>query len=465
MGKRPRQSKVVVAVSGGPDSVFLLHRALEECERIVVGHVNHRARGAESDEDERFVRRIAAEHEAPVRVLRVRDPAAGRPGFEEGARRTRYRFLKDLKKREGADAILVGHTADDQVETILMRVVRGTGISGLKGIPRTTGDGVVRPLLDTWRGEILSSLKDRGIPHRRDRSNADTRFERNWIRHVLIPVLVERYGESVKARIRALGERFREIDEFLESAAARWIGRHVRRGAGRGEVRFNRVAFAGLPSLLRMRILLDLAVERTGIAPSGRLLEGMDRLVVSGGPSASLSVGGRATMSRRYGEVSLAKCDRAVPPSGPGTAGGAIRRSLPAAAGIRGPGAYPLRDGAALVVGERVNPGAARLRSRAKGERIAYFDAEGLEWPIRVRPLRAGDRIRPFGMNGGKKIKEILIDRKIPRAERWGRPAVCDARGRILWIPGVVRSAWAAVPAGARAVLRFEMRPEGREIP
>ena len=109
------------------------------------------------------------------------------PGFEKKAREIRYRFLKDLSGKVGAEAIALAHTADDQVETILMRVFEGAGIGGLKGIPRETADGIVRPILDVWKEEILDDLKKRKIPYRIDRSNVDTRFERNWVRHVLDP--------------------------------------------------------------------------------------------------------------------------------------------------------------------------------------------------------------------------------------------------------------------------------------
>ncbi len=109
-----------------------------------------------------------------------------------------------------------------------MRVFEGAGIGGLKGIPRETADGIVRPILDVWKEDILGYLKKRKIPYRIDRSNVDTRFERNWVRNVLLPLLVKRYGKSVKKRIFTLGERFRELDDYLEAEAGRWIRRNVK---------------------------------------------------------------------------------------------------------------------------------------------------------------------------------------------------------------------------------------------
>lgn len=464
MGAVAKGPKLVIAVSGGADSVFLLHRFLGKAE-VVVAHVNHAARGRASREDERFVRRLAAQVNVPARVKKLPASHARGPGFEERARRARYRFLSAVKKETGADAILVGHTADDQVETILMRFFRGVGIAGLKGIPRESEDGVVRPLLSTWREEIERSLARRRIPFCQDESNEDTRFERNWIRHVVIPLLVERYGKAVKSRIFALGERFRELDEFLERAAADWIVENVRpRRLGKAFF-FFRPGFAALPSLLRKRILALLGRRIVGAPLTERSLEGMDRLILAGRPSAAMPAGCGAVVSRRYDEVLLEK-----KPAGGKKGRGQGGAKAPAEGNsktilVHGPGTFRLAGGAVLTVRSCAAPAAGRIRALSAGEATTYFDPEGIAWPISVRPLRFGDRIRPFGMEMEKKVKEILIDKKVPRSERWGRPAVCDARGLILWIPGVARSALAPLPSSTPYALRLDWRPARPKAP
>ncbi len=184
--------KHILAVSGGADSVYLLHRFGFPGGNTIVAHVNHGARGKESDKDMRFVEKLAQNKNLPFRVKRVlkKDAASSdTPAFEERARNLRYEFLRELQAASCAGKILLAHTADDQVETVLMRVFEGAGIAGLKGIPRKKAGGIERPMLDTWREEILANLRKRKIPYRVDKSNFDTRFERNWIRHVLIPVL------------------------------------------------------------------------------------------------------------------------------------------------------------------------------------------------------------------------------------------------------------------------------------
>ncbi|TFH28898.1 MAG: tRNA lysidine(34) synthetase TilS, partial [Deltaproteobacteria bacterium] len=233
-GIEPKKRVVVAAVSGGPDSVYLLlgKLAREKGTRVVIGHVNYGTRGAESEKDQALVEILGKRCRYKIEILKqsiegVAGKSKGGPessgnfpaGFEKKAREVRYRFLRDLSRKTGAEAIALAHTADDQVETILMRVFEGAGIGGLKGIPRESGDGIVRPILDVWKEDILEYLKKRKIPYRVDRSNVDTRFERNWVRNVLIPLLEERYGKAVKKRIFTLGERFRELDDYLEGEA------------------------------------------------------------------------------------------------------------------------------------------------------------------------------------------------------------------------------------------------------
>ena len=437
----------LVGVSGGPDSVFLLHRLLRWKGRLFVAHLDHGWRGEESRTDRFFVEEMTAKIGVAMKSATVRPPARGtvkKSPSEEAGRNLRRSFFENLKKEAGADRILLGHTADDQVETILMRILEGTGIAGLKGIPRKTADGIERPLLDTWREDILKYLHEHKIPYRVDKSNFDTRFERNWIRHVLIPLLEKRYGKEVKKRIFVLGERFREIDEFLGTAARRWMKRNVKeekpRGRGRaaegaggeGRLKFLRKPYVELPAALRKRILQSACFERVGIAPNERLLESMDRLLVSGGPSSRLKIGKGAVLRTRYGEAILEGAEQGGP------------------------------QAQILKMEKRGKIPAAALKKMTKGERAAVFDADSMTSPVAVRPLRTGDRIHPFGLDAGKKVKEILIDRKVPREERWGRPAVCDAEGRILWIPGVVRSAIAPITRSTKRtmILRLGEMPE-----
>ncbi len=505
-------SLCIVAVSGGADSVYLLVQIMKGAARAVAAHYNHGVRGKESERDEAFVRKLCGEYGFPLVVGRPstrrgcssggRGKKERRRGFEANARKERYRFLFERMKTSRAEKILVAHTADDQVETVLMRIMEGAGITGLKGIPRSTEDGIERPLLGIWREEILAYLQKRKIPYRIDKSNVDTRFERNWIRHVLVPLLEKRYGKSWKKRIYVLGERFRELDTFIERLARNWIEQnnihHPRRnrsesphpsGHGRKEIRIPRRAYASLPSLVRIRVMQILCFEHVGTAPNERLLDSMDRLIVSGGGSSRLNVGRGATLRCRYEEAILAlpepdeKTVEEDSRSGrrgqrivqSGRTGKKTERQISKKKTVReprlrmdGPGKYRWGGNGKQKGGGdqgfplvfhwreqgRIAPG--RIRRLAAGGRWAAFDGDTVSLPLSVRPLQAGDRIRPFGLEADKKVKEVLIDRKVPREERWGRPAVCDSNGVILWIPGILRSAHAPVTrqTGRVVVLR-----------
>jgi tRNA(Ile)-lysidine synthase len=479
---------IVAGVSGGPDSSYLLHKNLlgKKGARVVAGHVNYGLRGTDSEEDQKLVEETARNFGFEKDIFQVR-PESGTAGggktrkrlpagFEKDARESRYRFLMDLAVKVGADRIVMAHTADDQVETILMRVFEGAGIGGLKGIPRETGDGIVRPILDVWKEDILKYLKKRKIPYRIDRSNFDTRFERNWVRNVLLPLLVKRYGKTVKKRIFTLGERFRELDDYLGSEAQKWIRKSIK---DNGPIRFRRETYSALPTVLRVKILQGICFHRLGVAPNERLLKAMDGNVTNGGPSARVNVGKGWKLANRYEETLFFPGengrDRKSAGSAPGktsTGKEAISRgrATPSPIFISTPGEYkiPLGQQGRIVTlawetgGKSIPAQAKRLAAKGDAE---VFDAAFLRLPLTVRPLRAGDRIRPFGgsagrnaRDGGKKVKEILIDRKIPRDDRWGRPVVCDAEGAMLWIPGVLRSAHAPVTPETRKTALLRIR-------
>jgi len=437
--------------------------------------MNYGLRGTDSEKDQKLVEEMARIHGFEKDIFRVRpEPGAagGRQtrkrlpsGFEKDARESRYRFLVNLAKKVGADRIVMAHTADDQVETILMRMFEGAGIGGLKGIPRVTGDGIVRPILDVWKEDILNYLKKRKIPYRIDRSNFDNRFERNWVRNILLPLLVKRYGKTVKKRIFTLGERFRELDDYLEAEAGRWIRRKLKSFPGRSHLpsgfSFPREKYTALPTVLRVKILQRICFDRLGVAPNERLLKAMNRNIHDGGPSAKVNVGKGWELSNQYEEA------RFVP--GINRERNTGRRSVSSIM-LATPGEYeipvgPKGGGIKFVWEARGKIGALQAkRLAAKGD-AEVLDAAGLTLPLTVRPLRAGDRIRPFGRGAGgnardgqKKVKEILIDRKIPQDDRWGRPVVCDADGAILWIPGVLRSAHAPVTPETRKTALLRIR-------
>ncbi|MDP6180938.1 MAG: tRNA lysidine(34) synthetase TilS, partial [Desulfatiglandales bacterium] len=217
---------VIVAVSGGPDSVCLLdilHELKAELAvRLVVAHYNHGLRGGEDESETRFVRHLASAMNFPFETENASFFIEGKTAsLEERARNARYEFLERLKGKLHAQKIAMGHHLNDQAETVLMRLLRGSGPSGLAGIPPKRDDTIIRPLIELKREEIDSYVKRRELSYRVDRSNFDTRYLRNKIRLELLPLLLE-YQPQFVEHLGQLAVILREDDKYLETEAEKW---------------------------------------------------------------------------------------------------------------------------------------------------------------------------------------------------------------------------------------------------
>jgi len=224
-------SKLLVAVSGGSDSTALFHilvRLREELGIAALGvaHVNHGLRGPESDREEEFVKRLAGDFGSPCHVKRLSGLTLDEKGLEERARAERYTFFCSLQKQHGYIFVATGHTADDQAETVLMRLLRGAGLNGLAGIWPVRDDGIMRPLLTLRREELRRWLEERGLTYCEDSSNADRRFMRNWVRHTVLPLLAQREARAVE-HLCWCAEAAREYVGELGPRVNAWIADHV----------------------------------------------------------------------------------------------------------------------------------------------------------------------------------------------------------------------------------------------
>ena len=227
---------LLVAVSGGADSVALL-RAIHALKsqgdgRLIVGHFNHRVRGAQSDADEQFVLGVAQALELQIVVRDDRSKASSGSTDEESLRNARYTFLQQQAEATGARYVVTAHTANDQVETILHRILRGTGIAGLAGVPRNRplGDAAVlmRPMLQITRQEVVKYLSDLRQPYCEDASNVDVNYTRNRIRHELLPLLSEQYNPGIQEAVLRLGQLAGEAQIIVDRMVDTWMEARVR---------------------------------------------------------------------------------------------------------------------------------------------------------------------------------------------------------------------------------------------
>lgn len=321
---------------------------------------------------------------------------AGR-GVQEVARRLRLGALAELCAAQGFDVVALGHQADDQAETILFRILRGTGVAGLAGIPyRRTP--FVRPLLDVTRAEIVQYLRRRSIPFASDPSNQDLRHARARLRHQVLP--------SLRLENPRLDEALRRLGEDARATTARRAG--------------GRSAAAKLS-------------PAAGLHVPGRVAAQVAAAVDDGQGTRLFDVAG-ARIRVSYGQLH-------VEPSAPVETGAA--RALAPFLEISRPGTYAI--GSARVVA--VHQGDASDEGPS-GIPWAWFDSAALAWPLTVRAPRPGDRMRPRGGRGSRKLSDLLIDAKIPRPERAALPVITDGDGTLLFVPGLRPSDRGAPTAG-----------------
>ena len=428
----PPGCTVVCAVSGGADSICLLHR-LNQLRAIrpftlVAAHYNHHLRGAESDRDEAFVKRWVEDWCGP-------DPAAGQPplpavrlitgggdvsgeakrlglGLEETARRMRYAFLEEAARAMGADRIATAHTADDNAETVLLHLIRGSGLQGLTGIRPRQGR-LVRPLLTTTRREIEDYLELYHIPHVEDSTNQDDAYTRNQVRHQVIPLLDEINPWFVPRMADTI--RYLRSDNDYLSAQAAAVARRAR-PAGDGGLSISAALLASQPDPIAVRIVSCLLGRLGEFQFRAAHLTAVVALSRSPAPSGAVSLPHSLTARRVYGELILVRGARRSPPFAP------VSLSVPGEAVLPS-------------IGWTIACRRAEAPEQPPDTPDHFFlNPSRLTGPLVIRPRLTGDTIT-LPRRRAKTVKKLLIDAKVPRWDRDRLPLLADASGP-LWLAG-----------------------------
>ena len=443
-----RGDRVLIAVSGGPDSVALLHaflilRPIYDLTLHVV-HVNHGLR-SEAEEEAAFVANLAEERGVPWTIVEVKDSVAPGDSVEAWARRVRYGAVQEVARDVGAGRIALGHTADDQAETVLMRLLQGAGPRGLSGIPATRGP-FIRPLIRVSREAILSFLKGIGARWVEDRSNEDSRYLRNRLRRELLPEL-GRYNPAIRSALLRVGDHCREAWETLAR-----LGKAVRDTSAEGE-RFHLAGEVSHPVAVINEALRQWVEPLVGRPLRQPHLEALSRLVSAGPTGGMVRLPGGATVEREGSDLVFSR-------ENPRRRGAEIRddTTLPISLEIPGRTGFP---GSSLVVEAKLCP--REMVTLPRDLWSAAFDRDALEPPLEMRSRRPGDSFRPFGFDGTKSLKKLLNEARVLQKNR-DRIPIVTARGEIIWVVGHRRGAAAPVTAGSRQVLLLEARPvEERE--
>ena len=398
--------RVICAVSGGADSVALLFAMYLLRERLDItleaAHFNHRLRGEESDADEAFVKELCGRHDIPLHLGSGRI-LPGKKGLEAAAREARYAFLRSLPGK-----IATAHTADDNAETVLLHLVRGTGLKGLGGIFPMNGN-VIRPMLTVTRREVEAFLSEYALPHREDSTNATDLFLRNRIRRNVMPLLLQE-NPSLAENLSDMALGLREDEDYLFRMA--------------GETLPGVAALREMHPALRARVLERFLKENGVPEPEKRHITLLEQLVFSDKPSARADLPGGITVARRYDTLEVL--------------------------------------GEAQPLSERVLEGSLDLPEL--GLRVVCAEADTIvntpdtftvvpAGKIVVRSRLPGDRIRLSG--GTKSLKKLFIDRKIPASERLRIPVIADEAGVLgVWSIGADQN---RIPKALPAVtIRFE---------
>ncbi len=421
----PAGTRLAVAVSGGADSVFLLHYlAGRGGGPLSVAHVNHGLRGDESDKDEIFVRELAARLQVPFHVRRMAKPAGN---VEQFCRRERQRFFAQLRAEGVADRVATGHTATDQAETVLMRCLRGSGTTGLRGILPVTAEGVIRPLLSTGREEIRRWLAANAIPWREDASNESNAFLRNRIRAEVLPVMraLDPHVEQALGRIAGMAA---VDEEYWNREAARTLDR-LGGESSEGWV-IDQRELGRLHPALRSRVLREALRRVRGD------LRRLDWLDVDRIDALAMGVAGEGRIdipgARVLRSMSWVRMEPAL-----------LREEQ-----------YDLE----LPVPGSIVAGPWRIDiSRGHGQEYTKDEVTPLAWcrirpPLRLRTWQPGDRLQTEGMLREKKVKDLFIRARVPSWDRRLWPMITDSEG-IVWMHRFGVSARVTPPGPAASLV------------
>ncbi|MFQ5878241.1 MAG: tRNA lysidine(34) synthetase TilS [Acidobacteriota bacterium] len=453
--------RVLVAVSGGPDSTALLALLCGLAPGmnldLHVAHLDHGWRGAAGARDAEFVRRMAMRRRLPVTVGRV-DPSTWsrrqrrQSSREARARALRSEFLLETARQIGAQRVALGHTLDDQAESFLMRLLRGSGARGLSGTHPVVEGIMVRPLIEIRRRQILAYLKTHRLRYRVDATNRDTTMLRNRLRRRLIPLLEREYNPAAVEALARAAELLRDEDSYLDGVASRDY-RRIAASRG-GTVSLEAQALADLPPAVRRRVLrLALARVRGSLAriTAGHVERSLGLLALPGG-SGSVSLPDGTVVARRGPALTISPRG-----SGPGRDVGA-GAGPPRAALCPVPGEVPLAGFGLRLRASVIPRGRMTEDLRTGGRERAFLDADLLPGPLLIRSRRPGDRFVPFGGPGTRKVKSFLIDRKVPVDERGRIPIVLSGE-RVAWVVGHAIDDRFKVTAATRRVLVLEKEP------
>jgi tRNA(Ile)-lysidine synthase len=441
-------SRIIVGVSGGPDSMALFS-ILNELRRswsleIIALYCHHGLRRA-ADQEVDFVRHWAGVWGCSFSTSKVDVQSfqqENKSSLQEAARELRYGVFRSFLVKQKADRVALAHTANDQAEEVLIGLIRGAGLGGLAGIP-VQRESFIRPLLATYRPEILTYLAERNIPYLEDESNKDRRFLRARVRHQLLPEL-GKFSPNIITQLNRTAALLGKDEAFLQEKTKRIMARV--QVSQEGGVQFSRKGLIKLPQAILSRLFQKALFQVKGdlrLIGSVHLLSLINAVC---GPSIQgrLDLPGGVQASWDRDRIILQPAVSISP------------HPILFSGQVDGPGKIYIREIGAEISFERVriDPQTAR---KTFDRQQALVDWEKIRWPLVVRNIQAGDRFRPLGLRGAKKVNRFFMDKKIPRSQRDRIPLIISG-GEIVWIAGLEIGDLFALQDRSRQALRLKLR-------
>ncbi|MBW1650606.1 MAG: tRNA lysidine(34) synthetase TilS [Deltaproteobacteria bacterium] len=425
--------KVLVAVSGGADSIALLHYLMTAASEykitVAAAHLNHLIRGKEAFEDEKFVKKMALRLKIPFfsaqeNVLAYKKRK--KISLEEAARDIRYKFLQKIAVENRYNKIALAHNADDNAELLLMRIIRGAGISGLCGIPAVRDDKYIRPFITIEKKAIYDYIKKKKLDYVEDKSNYDTKFLRNKIGQNLLPLLKEKYNPNIIKTLNNITSIAKKEEEWILQIITSVFEKTVYK-KDKNQItlllnRLNKIAEGGKRRIIREALnYIKTNLKNISFAH----IDSIIKLTKNHSNYASADISGNIIVVKNKNHLIFAKKDTYKKPQ-------SINYE------------YRLKKAETLLIKEAKqsikfdqikNSLLPKIFFKEKIETAQYFDADKIQFPLTIRNFRNGDKFIPLGMTGSQKLKKFFINNKIPANKR-KKCSIVLSKDKIIWIAG-----------------------------
>lgn len=443
--------RIVFAVSGGPDSMAMLHYFVKNKSmytiEIVVAHVDHMLRGEQSREDLAYVQSYCLKNGIPFEATSIpikEKMAQDRLGMQETARKYRYEFLREVMEKYHANKIAVAQHADDQIETILMRLTRGSSGVSRAGIlsKRSFGKGMlIRPLLRVTKTEIEIYCEENDLHPRIDVSNEQLTYTRNRFRHQVLPFVKE---ENIRAHehFQRFSEELNEDEQYLMGLAKEQM-KKICKKLSKEEIIIEIPLLNSMPLPLQRRVIqliLNYLYYHKEVGLTALHMDSIQRILKGENPSAQLNFPKQLKIVRSYDECTFTYH---------------VHKKSQAYM-------YELNEGeeCTLPSGANIQFLTEAISNQEEGGQYMYIHPNEIQLPLIVRTRKPGDRIALKGMNGTKKVKDIFIDLKIPLQDRTSWPIITDQNGEILWVPGLKKSKYDCAKSKETVYYKLHYKPK-----